>query len=116
MLSIKISDFSNEAASKTKGIELRKIIEPMIKNNISFSVDFQGISRFASPFFNNSFASLALIYGFEIIEQINVINLSEVGVLAFNTSMENAKLLSTNPDFVEKLNNIINTNLPKKDV
>ena len=35
MLSIKISDFSNEAASKTKGIELRKIIEPMIKNNIS---------------------------------------------------------------------------------
>ena len=116
MESIKISDFSNEAASKTKGVELRKIIEPLLKNKSTFSVDFKGISRFASPFFNYSFASLALIYGFDNIEQINVINISEIGKLAFDTSMENAKLLSNNPAFEEKINDIINTNLPKKDV
>lgn len=115
MLTIKISDFSNESASKTKGIQLRHLMEPFLKDNVQFTVDFNGISRFASPFFNNSFASLALIYGFEAIEKIQIINLSEVGTLAYNTSIENAHLLSNNPDYVEQINTIINNNLPKKE-
>lgn len=115
MINIKISDFSREAASQTKGIQLREQMERLLKEAKSFSVDFDGISRFASPFFNNSFASLALIYGFNAIENIRLLNLSEIGNLAYSTSMDNARLLSNNPDYVEKINNIINTNLPKKD-
>lgn len=60
MTNIKISDFSQEAASKAKGLELRSQMEPLLKSGTPFSVDFDGITRFASPFFNNSFASLAL--------------------------------------------------------
>lgn len=115
MIIIKISDFSNEAASKTKGLQLKNIMESFLKDSIPFSIDFEGISRFASPFFNNSFAGLALIYGFETIESIPVINLSKIGKLAFDTSMENAHLLSANPEYKEKISAIINTNLPKKD-
>ena len=115
MLVIKISDFSQEAASKTKGIQLREKLEPLIKNGEKFCVDFEGITRFASPFFNNSFASLALVYGFEAIENIETRNLSEIGKLALHTSMENAQLLFENPQFTEKINSIINENLPKKD-
>lgn len=114
MLNIKISDFSQEAASQTKGLQLRMIMESYLNKGTPFTVDFDGISRFASPFFNNSFAGLALIYGFDTIENISIVNLSEIGTLAYNTSMENARLLSNNPDFIEKINDIINTNLPKK--
>lgn len=114
MVNIKISDFSQEAASQTKGLQLRKQMENLLKETTPFSVDFDGISRFASPFFNNSFASLALIYGFDVIENIDLLNLSEIGTLAYSTSMENAHLLSNNPDYIDKINNIINTNLPKK--
>lgn len=115
MTNIKISDFSQEAASKTKGLELRAQMEPLLKEGASFSVDFDGITRFASPFFNNSFASLALIYGFDVIRGISKLNLSETGTLAFTTSIENAQLLSTNPNYTKKINDIINQNLPKKD-
>ena len=112
---IKISDFSNEAASQAKGLILKSHLEEFIKSNTKFSVDFNGITRFASPFFNNSFASLALIYGFDAIESIPKLNLSEVGQLAFSTSIENAKLLSKNPAFTKKISEIINDNLPKKE-
>ena len=115
MLTIKITDFSKEAATQTKGIELRGKIEPLILSEVPFTVDFSGISRFASPFFNNSFASLALIYGFDAISQIPITNLSETGHMTYSTSMENAQLLLNNPDFIEKINSIINNNLPKKD-
>lgn len=116
MLNIKISTFSSEAASKTKGLHLRELMMPLLSEDTTFSVDFEGICRFASPFFNNSFANLALIYGFDSIEKIPLLNISEIGQLAFKTSMENAQLLSTNPEYVEKINTIINENQPKKDV
>ena len=115
MVNIKVCDFSKEAASQTKGLQLRERMETLLKEATSFSVDFDGISRFASPFFNNSFASLALIYGFDVIENISLLNLSEIGTLAYSTSIENARLLSNNPNYIDKINNIINTNLPKKD-
>ena len=116
MLNIKILDFSSEAASKTKGLHLRELMIPLLSENKNFAVDFEGIYRFASPFFNNSFASLALIYGFDSIKKIPLLNISKIGQQAFDTSLDNAQLLSTNPEYVEKINTIINENLPKKDV
>lgn len=116
MLNIKISEFSNEAASKTKGLALRDLMISHLDNQEVFSVDFDGIYRFASPFFNNSFANLALIYGFDVIERINLLNMSEIGQLAYETSLENARLIASNPAFTEKINTIINENIPKKDV
>ena len=54
MAIIKISDFSKEAASKTKGLVLKeKLLEHL--DDADLAVDFTGIEMFASPFFNNSF-------------------------------------------------------------
>ena len=103
MTNIKISDFSQEAASKTKGLELRSQMEPLLKSGTPFSVDFDGIAR------------LALIYGFDAIRGISKLNLSETGNLAFTTSIENAQLLSANPDYTDQIKDIINQNLPKKE-
>lgn len=113
---IKISSFTNEAASELKGIELKNIMEPLLKDSSSFSVDFEDIFMFASPFFNNSFAKLALIYGFDLIKSIPLLNISDIGKLAYDTSLENALLLSINPEYTDKINDIINSNTPKKDV
>lgn len=114
MTTIKISDFTQEAASKAKGIHLKSLIEPLLKEKSKFAVDFEGITRFASPFFNNSFASLVLIYGFDAIKEIPVFNISEIGKLTLETSMGNALLLSSNPEYIDEINHIINTNLPKR--
>lgn len=113
MTTINISSFTSEAASKTKGILFRDILEPLIKNNEDITVDFEGITRFASPFFNNSFASLGIVYGFNTIKRIELKNISETGKITYDTSLENAKLISESPQFKEEIDEIIN-NTPKK--
>lgn len=114
MKTITISSFSNEAASKTKGELLKQYIETLINSNeTEIFIDFTDIKRFASPFFNNSFASLALLYGFDTIEKIKLLNITETGLHAYETSLENAKLLSSSPDYTEQIDQIVN-NAPKK--
>lgn len=113
MQTILIKEITKEAASQSSGEKLLNIIEPLIKDNAEFCVDFNGLTRFASPFFNNSFAKLALMYDFESINSIKILNLSEVGTIAYNTSIENAKLLLNNPKYAVKIGEIINVNLSK---
>ena len=113
MKKIIIKEFTKEAASQSSGEKLLNIIEPLIKDNVEFCIDFNGLTRFASPFFNNSFAKLALMYGFESIDSIKILNLSEVGTITYNTSIENAKLLLNNPKYAVKIGEIINVNLSK---
>lgn len=106
-MKIKIIDFSIEAASKTKGIYLKEIIEQNINDIDSIIIDFSGITRFASPFFNNSLAALALKYGFDKINKIQLDNISPVGQDTYDTSMINAKMLSDNKNFSNEISKII---------
>lgn len=113
MTTILIKDFSSEAATKTSGIKFREMLEPLIQHKEKICVDFDSIQKYASPFFNNSFASLALRYGFDVIENIDLLNLSEAGQLTYNTSINNAKALSENPQYSDDIQTIINRT-PKK--
>ena len=108
MSTIKLSSFTNEAASRTKGAVLKHLIEEALKSGEEISVDFDGIKRFASPFFNNSFASLGLVYGFDLLE-----NITDTGKSTYKTSVDNAKLIYENPEFSSEIDKIIN-NAPKK--
>lgn len=110
---IKINEFTNEAASKAKGILLKDLIEKHL-NEGDLQVDFTGITRFASPFFNNSFSSLALIFGFEKILSINIIGIDKTGLDVYNTSLENAKMISESSEYASEINTIVN-NVPKKE-
>lgn len=107
MKTILISSFTNEAASRSKGEILREYIDETIKTGDEITVDFSGINKFASPFFNNSFASLALLYGFDKIEQIKLHGITETGMHTYEISIENAKMLATDPIFADKMNQII---------
>lgn len=113
MKTINISSFSKEAASKTKGEILRTLIEESLNSGYEITVDFSTINRFASPFFNNSFASLALSRGFDTVENIKLTNITETGRHTYETSLENAKLIYQSPAFVNEIDKIIN-NTPKK--
>ena len=109
MRTIIIKDLTKEAASQTSGEKLLNIMEPFVKEHVEFCVDFDGLTRFASPFFNNSFSKLALVYGFELIDSIKILNLSIVGTDTYNASIENAKLLSNDPKYAAKIKALLNT-------
>lgn len=114
MNTIIISEISNEAASQTKGILLKKQLENLLISNTSnIVVDFSGITRFASPFFNNSFAALAFIYGFDAIRNIKLTNITKVGFETYQTSMDNAAMIFEHPEHITEINQIID-NTPKK--
>lgn len=95
---IQLKSFTNDAASRTKRLQLKTKLEHAIKEERNISVDFDGIDKFASPFFNNSFSALGIQYGFEIIEKIELLNISDNGKLVFDSSIENAKFLTDHND------------------
>ncbi len=113
MKTIALASFTTEAASKSKGEVLREHLESLIQAGEEISVDFNGIKRFASPFFNNSFASLALAYGFDVVSKIKLLGITETGLHTYETSLENAHLISENPQFSDEIDKIVN-NTPKK--
>lgn len=114
MNTIIVSSFTDEAASKTKGLLLKSQLNNLINSGEKdISIDFSGITKFASPFFNNSFAALALIYGFSTINSIKIDNISDIGLNTYQTSMNNAKMVSDNQECVAEINQIIDV-APKK--
>lgn len=114
MNTIIISEFTDEAASKTKGLVLRTKLNDLISSGEKdISIDFSSITKFASPFFNNSLAALALIYGFSTINSIKISNISDIGLNTYQTSINNAKTVSTNRECATEINQIID-NAPKK--
>lgn len=85
---IQLKSFTKDAASRTKGLQLKTKLEHAIKEERNISVDFDGIDKFASPFFNNSFSALGIQYGFGTIEKIELLNISDNGKLVFDSSMK----------------------------
>lgn len=113
MKTIQLASFTTEAASKSKGELLKEHLELLIQEGEDIVVDFKGIKRFASPFFNNSFAALALAYGFDVIKKIQLLDITETGQHTYETSLDNALLISENPQFSDEIDRIVN-NTPKK--
>ncbi len=114
MNTIIVSAFTNEAASKAKGLLLKAKLDELISSGEKdISIDFSGITKFASPFFNNSLAALALVYGFSAINSIQVKNISDVGFNTYQTSINNAKTVSDNQEHAVEINQIID-NAPKR--
>lgn len=111
---IQLKSFTKDAASRTKGLHLKTKLEHAIKEERNISVDFDGIDKFASPFFNNSFSALGIQYGFGTIEKIELLNISDNGKLVFDSSMENAKFLTNHKDQKKEIEDITNSALSEE--
>jgi len=107
MANILLSTVVKDAASHTSGVKLKEMLMEMIDKESEITVDFAGISRYASPFFNNSFAAMYIALEPDKREKIKAVNLSEVGQLIFNTSMNNAKFLLNNPEYKDEIASIV---------
>ena len=73
---IKLKSFANNAVSKTNGTKLKIKLDSTLYKKEKISVDFEGIDQYSFPFFNRSFVLLATQYGFQAIEQIELLNIS----------------------------------------
>ena len=111
---IKVIDFTNESASPESGQTLQqKLKEAIESKETDITVDFAGIRRFASPFFNNSFAALGIKYGFDLIDSIKITNISVTGLFVYQNSINNAKaLVDSNLPF-DKYDDIVSS-VPRK--
>ena len=109
-----VLEIFDEAATKTKGLALKGWLEKLLPLKIgNIVVDFRRITRFACPFFNYSFAALALVYGFDAVRAIQIKNISRVGRATFQASMQNAEMVSRYPGHIMEPNQILD-DAPKK--
>ena len=111
-----VLEISDEAATKAKGLALRGWLERLLSLGAgNIAVNFRRVARFAYPFFNYSFAALALVHGFDAIRAVQIRNISQVGLAAYQASMENAEMVSRHPGHIVEANQIID-DAPKKVV
>lgn len=111
---VSVLDISDEAASKATGLALRARLEELLSlKRGGIAVDFKGITRFAYPFFNYSFAALALVYGFDAVRAIQIRNLGPVGSGTYRASMENAEMVSRHQEHAVEAGQAVD-DTPKK--
>ncbi len=98
--------FSSEDASK-----LSDVIRPLFESNHEVIVDFSGITIFTTLFFNNAFTKYILIIGPELYnKRFRLENLSELGEITYQHSLQNAvKYFNMSEDMKKIHNDIIET-------
>ncbi len=68
------------------------VIHPLLKDGRPISLDFQGVTFFASPFFNAAIGRLLADFTLEFLrENLKPINLSNAGRDTWHRVIENAK-------------------------
>lgn len=88
---VKVSDFTKFALSEEAGLSVRKRILELWDEQDVITVDFNGISIFATPFFNSSLGYCILTYGPDsYLNKINVVGLNLLGEETYKHSKENA--------------------------
>ena len=88
---IKVADFSKFGLAEDDGVKLRNQILEKIKLGNTVIIDFEGISFFATPFFNASVGYCIKKIGVaQFDELVKFINLSKLGESTYKHSRENA--------------------------
>lgn len=97
MKKIIIEDIVNECATKESGEKLFKELEESIDIQDSvivldcITLDFTGMDKFASPFFNNFIGKLIIKFETDhILSNMTVTNISDVGKLIWVRTIKNA--------------------------
>jgi hypothetical protein len=90
-MEIIVKDISTIAVSEKSGLKLRHIIQNNLKDKDTLIVNFEGIEKFASMFFNISLGYLARKMGIDdFCKKITIRNITETGKIVLKTSIDNA--------------------------
>lgn len=104
---IKIDSISLMAMTEDAGLELRKEMNDAMQKEERVVLDFQGIELFATPFFNASIGYFVLTLSPEKYkEQVEVINLSDLGKETYCHSYQNAVSVYENKTDLELIGKI----------
>lgn len=104
---IKIDSISLMAMTEDAGLELRKEMNDAMQKEERVVLDFQGIELFATPFFNASIGFFVLTLSPEKYkEQVEVINLSDLGRETYCHSYQNAVSVYENKTDLELVGKI----------
>lgn len=92
MDSVKVFDVvGSNAISIQSGTELFEIISPLLNSGKSVELDFEGVSIYASPFFNASMGRLLKDIDLKVLlDNVTVINISPIGRQLLNHVIANA--------------------------
>lgn len=91
MVKVIVKDLFSSAFSESRAIILRNEIKKILDRNESVLLDFTGISKYTTLFFNFSTGYFVSILGpNEYDNKIKLIGLSELGESTYRSSYENA--------------------------
>ena len=118
MSHIKISDFSDKAFSANEGQQLREKINQVFDNHEDVvEVDFEGITVFATMFFNNSIGYFVKkLSPDECERRIILLNLSELGDNTYRHSFDINKTayntpVEINDELIKMVETVVTSNL-----
>ena len=108
-MTIRIKDFTDNALSENSGTVLRsKIIELQSKNVEEIKLDFSGITLFTTMFFNASIGFFIINGKKDLIDKIELLNITQLGKRTYQHSYDNAVYILNNSAKKEEINKIIN--------
>lgn len=114
-ITIKILDYCTAALSITNGEIIKNVIEENIENSEKIILDFDGITLFATPFFNLVIGHFIIKLTPEVFNnKIKCINLTELGSTTLQYSYDNACMIYKNSikaEEIEEINKIIDENI-----
>ncbi|WP_310602609.1 STAS-like domain-containing protein [Anaerosporobacter sp.] len=107
MKTILVKDLFSSAFSESKAVILREEIQKMLSQEDSVVLDFTGITKYTTLFFNFSTGFFVSILGPEEYDRkIQVRGLSDLGESTYRSSYENA-IEKYSPEMHEEILNII---------
>lgn len=111
MYDIKLNKLCTMALSKKDGMMIREQIQKALESYEKVTVDFEGITKFATPFFNSCFAYFILeLSPEEYQNRIFVCNLTALGEKSYDRATQNAKnYYSLSSENKIDINDIINS-------
>lgn len=91
MMTIKVCEYIPNAFSSDQATVIRKVMEEVLSMNETITLDFEGIKRFTTLFFNFSTAAFITKLGPDVYKNSVVIkNLSSLGQSTYENSYNNA--------------------------
>lgn len=107
MRTILVKDLFSSAFSESKAVILRNEIQNLLNQNENIIIDFTGITKYTTLFFNFSTGYFVSLLGpSDYDKKIRLIGLSDLGESTYRSSYDNA-IEKYNPDKCDEIFEII---------
>jgi len=101
---------------KDDGQRLFNQIEPSLRDDMDVTLNFEGVSLFASPFFNFSIGQLIIAMPEDVVKnKLHIHNLDSVGQSVMSRVVENASKFHADRDYKKIVDNILELHAKEAD-